>query len=82
MIAYYYILFCHISKHFKSVCDIIIKNEEVTKMKALKKQISITIDSDIIKQIRYYAEEDDRPLSQYINRVLKEHIKKREHKFK
>lgn len=49
-------------------------------MKALKEQISITIDGDIIKQVKYYAEEDDRPLSQYINRVLKEHIKNREHK--
>ncbi len=44
-------------------------------MKPLKEKISITIDSDILEQIRAEADEDDRSLSQYINLILKEHIK-------
>ena len=44
-------------------------------MKPLKEKISITIDSDLLEQIRSKAENDDRSLSQYINLVLKEHIK-------
>jgi hypothetical protein len=50
-------------------------------MKPLKSKISITIDSDIILILRDLAEEDDRPLSQYINLVLKKYIKElNEHK--
>lgn len=47
-------------------------------MKPLKEKISITIDNDILEKIRIKAENDDRSLSQYINLVLKEHIKKTE----
>ncbi len=45
-------------------------------MKPLKEKISITIDSDLLERLRLEAEEDDRSLSQYINIILKEHIKK------
>lgn len=45
-------------------------------MKPLKEKISITIDSDILEKIKAEAENDDRSLSQYINIILKEHIKK------
>ena len=45
-------------------------------MKPLKEKISITIDSDILEKIRIQAENDDRSLSQYINIILKEHIKR------
>ena len=44
-------------------------------MKPLKEKISITIDGDLVEILRQKAEEDDRSLSQYINLVLKEHIK-------
>ncbi len=44
-------------------------------MKPLKEKISITIDTDIVEKLRLMAEMDDRSLSQYINIVLKEHIK-------
>ncbi len=44
-------------------------------MKPLKEKISITIDSDILAKIKEEAEYDDRSLSQYINLVLKKHIK-------
>lgn len=49
-------------------------------MKPLKEKISITIDSDILEQIKYEAEKYDRSLSQYINIVLKKHIKNIENK--
>ena len=45
-------------------------------MKPLKEKISITIDSDVLEKARALAEKDDRSLSQFINIVLKEHIKK------
>lgn len=45
-------------------------------MKPLKEKISITIDSDILEKIKIEAENDDRSLSQYINLILKEHLKK------
>lgn len=46
-------------------------------MKPLKEKISITIDSDVLERIRSEAENDDRSLSQYINIILKEHVKKK-----
>lgn len=48
---------------------------EVMFLKPLKEKISITIDSDIVEEIRIKAENDDRSLSQYINLILKEHLK-------
>lgn len=44
-------------------------------MKPLKKKISITIDEDILEEIRYLADDSFRSVSQYINIVLAEHIK-------
>ncbi len=44
-------------------------------MKPLKEKISITIDWDVLEKIKEMAENDDRSLSQYINIVLKNHIK-------
>ncbi len=49
-------------------------------MKPLKSKVSITLDSDLIEKIRQLAEQDDRSFSQYINMILKEHIKNPEHK--
>ncbi len=49
-------------------------------MKPLKEKISITIDNDILIKIKEQAEYDDRSLSQYINLVLKQHIKNLENK--
>ena len=43
-------------------------------MKPLKEKISITLDSDLLEKLRQKAEEDDRPLSQYINVILKKYI--------
>ena len=45
-------------------------------MRPLKEKISITIDSDVLAIVKEYAEKDDRSLSQYINLVLKDHVKK------
>lgn len=45
-------------------------------MKPLKTKISITLDEDVIDEIRKFAEEDDRSFSQYVNLVLKEYLKK------
>jgi len=47
-------------------------------MKPLKEKISITIDSDVLETIKELAEYDDRSLSQYINLILKQHIKNTE----
>jgi len=45
-------------------------------MKPLKTKISITIDSDIVESLKSLAEADDRSLSQYINLILKDFVKK------
>ena len=44
-------------------------------MKPLKARISLTLDEDIVEQMKHLAEEDDRSLSQYINLLLREHIR-------
>ena len=55
---------------------------EVTMMKPLKEKISITIDNDILAKLKEKAEYDDRSLSQYINIILKQHLKDLEDKNK
>ena len=44
-------------------------------MKPLKEKISITIDSDLLKELKINAEHDDRSLSQYINLLLRKCVK-------
>ncbi len=44
-------------------------------MKPLKTKVSITLDEDVVETIRNMSEKDDRSFSQYINLILKEHIK-------
>lgn len=44
-------------------------------MKPLKEKISITVDNDVLARLKERAEMDDRSLSQYINIILKQHIK-------
>ena len=44
-------------------------------MRPLKQKISITVDQDILEKVKLLAEINDRSLSQYINLVLKEHLK-------
>ena len=43
-------------------------------MKPLKISVGMTLDEDIVNKIRQLAEEDDRPLSQYVNLVLRRHL--------
>ncbi|MBD5086574.1 MAG: toxin-antitoxin system protein [Clostridiales bacterium] len=43
-------------------------------MKPLKEKISITIDSDLLSELKIEAEKDDRSLSQFINIILKKFI--------
>ena len=45
-------------------------------MKPLKKKVSITLDEDIIEEIKELSEECDRSFSRYINLVLKNYLKK------
>lgn len=46
-------------------------------MRPLKKKISITIDEDTLEKIKVLAENNDRSLSQYINLILKDHLKQK-----
>lgn len=43
-------------------------------MKPLKVSISITLDEDLIQELKKEAERDERSLSQYINVILRKHI--------
>ena len=47
-------------------------------MRPLKEKISITIDSDLLEKLREEADEDCRPLSQYINLILRRYIEQKE----
>ena len=49
-------------------------------IRPLKEKISITIDGDILEKIRDRAEMDDRSLSQYINLILKDYLRKSDNK--
>lgn len=44
-------------------------------MKPLKEKISITLDSDLIQELKVEAERDERSLSQFINLILRKYIK-------
>lgn len=44
-------------------------------MGTVKEKLSITIDSALLETLKENAEEDERSLSQYINLVLKQHIR-------
>ena len=43
-------------------------------MKPLKEKISITIDSDLLAELKAETDKDDRSLSQYINLILRKFI--------
>ena len=43
-------------------------------MKPLKSKVSITLDSDMIAQLKELAENDDRSFSQFIYMILKEYL--------
>ena len=47
-------------------------------MKPLKSKVSITLDDDVIEDIKKLAEKDDRSFSQYINLLLKEYLSKQD----
>ncbi len=54
-------------------------------MRPLKAKVSITLDEELIKDVKKLAEQDDRSFSQYINVVLNRHlmeVKKNEKKNK
>ena len=43
-------------------------------MRPLKEKNSITIDSDLLENVKKAAEDDDRSLSQFINLILKRYM--------
>ena len=45
-------------------------------MKTVKAKISITLDNDLLEQLRVLAEADERSLSQYINMLLRRDVSK------
>lgn len=44
------------------------------KLQPLKEKISITVDSDLLEELRKEAERDSRSLSQLINLILKKYM--------
>lgn len=46
----------------------------------MKKNVSLTLDADVIDGVKKLAEESDRSFSQYVNMVLKKLLKSREGK--
>lgn len=46
-------------------------------MKPLKEKISITVDTDLLQELKIAAEQDERSLSQFINMILRKYMKER-----
>lgn len=49
-------------------------------MKPLKSKVSLTLDEDVINEIKKLAESDDRSFSQYVNLILKDYLTKHDNK--
>lgn len=52
-----------------------IMTNEILPDRPLKEKTSITLDADVMRQIKILAYEDDRNFSQYVNLILKEWLK-------
>lgn len=46
----------------------------------MKEKVSLTLDGPVIEQIKLLAEDEDRSLSGYINRILREHLEQNANK--
>lgn len=51
-----------------------------SEMKPLKKNVGLTLDEDLVLRLKELADEDERSLSQYINKVLRAHVQRVEKK--
>lgn len=51
------------------------KERHIMELKPLKVKVSVTLDENIVENIKRLAEEDDRNFSQYVNLILKDWIK-------
>lgn len=49
-------------------------------MKPLKTKVSITLDSDLVDNLKDLAEKDDRSFSQYVNLIAKEWVNQKKSK--
>jgi len=47
-------------------------------MKPLKVSVGLTLDEDIVKELRVLAKEDNRPLSSCINLILRNYLRELE----
>ena len=47
-------------------------------MGGLKKNVSVTLEVEVVEGIKKLAEENDRSFSQYVNVILKRYLKSRE----
>ena len=59
---------------------VVLYRREVIRLKPLKERVSLTLDGDIIQKLKVLSEDCDRSLSQYINLILKDYLKKLEEK--
>ena len=50
----------------------------MTRGERMKKNVSLTLEVEVIEGIRKLAEDNDRSFSQYVNIVLKRYLKSRE----
>ncbi len=43
--------------------------------KPLKEKLCLSLDPEVVKQLKELAEKDDRSLSSYVNRILRDYLK-------
>lgn len=75
---YYFALLAHTTQYVIPLFANIRLRRIGMEQKPLKDKICISLDSDIVEKIKNLAEEDDRSFSSYINKVLKDYLKKKE----
>ncbi|MEG2073645.1 MAG: hypothetical protein RRY54_02645, partial [Angelakisella sp.] len=56
-------------------CKVVLFLQGVIVLRPLKEKVSITLDGDVVDEIKKLADDASRPFSQYINLVLRNHLK-------
>ena len=49
-------------------------------MRPLKTRVSLSLDADTVEKLKILSEENDRPLSSYINLILRDYLRNLEMK--
>ena len=75
MDRYYFTILSHTFQIIAHTFVRISNRGGIMEQKPLKDKICISLDPEVIREIKRLAEEDDRSFSGYINKVLRDHVR-------